>query len=296
MCACLCSYDIMLECWQEHPIDRPTFSKLRKKFGDLLMASTTDSYMLFQVDEDKTYYTMGEDEDEKKKFKGSQTSLSSTESGSAKKQPKKIEKPKWAQDANAYVDTPSTFKEGHTHSVDEHYRHNTVGAADLERKKKSGNGIKRSGASSSEIGEGKEVELPSHAPLSLSNSLPAASATNARFEGIDNPVGIPLSFVSANKQQSGPTDNSQCASSSSGGKGKKAKSNPYVDDPKSMHLLADGVGVDASGNQGNNNTPGSERVAHVPQGIKLMPMTAELNSHLVNRQMSEVEESSVTVL
>jgi len=35
-------YEIMLECWNEDPQDRPTFSQLRTKFGSLILAGKDD--------------------------------------------------------------------------------------------------------------------------------------------------------------------------------------------------------------------------------------------------------------
>ena len=270
----------MLECWQEHPIDRPTFSELRKKFGDLLMASTSDSYMMLEVDESKTYYTMGEVEE--KKFKGSQTSLASTDSDSSikKTKKKKIEKPKWAQDANAYVDTPSTFKEGHTHSVDEHYRHNTTGAATFAGEKsvpKSNDGAKNDGGD--DVGEGSSQQgMPSHAPLSLSASLPPSKGHVGGF-GLDD-VGIPLSFVTSDKQ------NGQLQGGSDGGDRdlKKTKSNPYVEDPRTRQPLVEA--------QPANGVSGDVRTVGNGQEMKLAPLTAELNSLLIGRR--ENEEDKVT--
>jgi len=273
-------YQVMLECWHEHPIDRPTFSELRKKFGDLLMASTSDSYMMLEVDESKTYYTMGEEEDNKK---GSQNSLDSEDSDSSIKKPKKkkIEKPKWAQDANAYVDTPSTFKEGHTHAVDEHYRHNTVGAVDIEEKrsKMKSNGGAKKGALDSRDAESlssSQQGTPSHAPLSLSTSLPPARGQVEEFNNMDD-VGIPLSFVTVDKQNG----KSQGGSSSGQKAVKKTRCNPYVDDPRTVQPL---VEVQPGG---DNGVFRDDRLVGNGQEMKLTPLTAELTSRLTARHENE---------
>lgn len=39
LCCCPHSYQIMLDCWQSNPNDRPRFSELVKKLGDLLQAN-----------------------------------------------------------------------------------------------------------------------------------------------------------------------------------------------------------------------------------------------------------------
>ena len=51
-----CRYAIMLECWQEEPGKRPTFSKLRTSFDNMLMAEKKDPYIDLQVDASKPYY------------------------------------------------------------------------------------------------------------------------------------------------------------------------------------------------------------------------------------------------
>ena len=268
----------MLECWQEHPIDRPTFSELRKKFGDLLMASTTDSYMLFEVDENKTYYTMAETEE--KDFKGSQTSLSSTESDSSIKKPKKkkIEKPKWAQDSNAYVDTPSTFKEGHAHVVDEHFRHNTVGATGFKEERlaqqSNGTDVTMNGASNGRVESMEQEKDSSRVPVSRTSSVPVPTAVRANHLDIDDPVGIPLSFVTVEK----PANQNLSENAGAGGSRavKKTKSNPYVDDPRTLQPLEE------------LESDRAVRTEH-PQAVKIAPLTAELNSRLGRPMVGEEE-------
>ena len=114
------SYEIMLECWQEHPVDRPGFSELRKKFSNLLLATTGDTYMELEVDDSKVYYTMAEEEEEALKARKESVSSDDSDSSIKKKKGKKIEKLKWALN-NPYVPTPSTFKDDHVHIDDEHY-------------------------------------------------------------------------------------------------------------------------------------------------------------------------------
>ena len=46
----------MLECWQEEPGKRPTFSKLRARFDSMLLAEKKDTYIDLQIDASKPYY------------------------------------------------------------------------------------------------------------------------------------------------------------------------------------------------------------------------------------------------
>lgn len=230
----------MLECWQEHPLDRPSFSLLRKKFSDLLMATTTDAYMELEVDEAKIYYTMGEEE---KNLKERRDSLSSTNSDSSikKDKGKKIEKPKWAQNSNPYISTPSTFKEDHILVEDEHYR-----ACPVEHHEDPSDEVAGNGAMSAD-----EEQLPSHVPLVGSLSVPAQPRAMPIL--LEDQMGIPLSFVPGEKpshQQQPPAHQGV----------KKMRSNPYVDDPSTKQLLPE---------------EGNARELH-----KLGSLTAELNQRL----------------
>ena len=98
----------MLECWQEHPGDRPTFSQLRTKFSALLLANVDDPYMVLEVDDAKAYYNVTEEESSEQR-----ESVSSEDSDSSLKKKKKgpPKKPVWAKPSNPYVDTPAFNKE-----------------------------------------------------------------------------------------------------------------------------------------------------------------------------------------
>ena len=48
----------MLECWQDEPRKRPTFTQLRAKFDAMLLAERKDAYIDLQIDTNKPYYKM----------------------------------------------------------------------------------------------------------------------------------------------------------------------------------------------------------------------------------------------
>ena len=68
----------MLECWNDDSQDRPSFAKLRSKFGTLLQAESADSYIELQIDEQKPYYQVKEEDEGRRR--GSVSSSSSEES------------------------------------------------------------------------------------------------------------------------------------------------------------------------------------------------------------------------
>jgi len=218
----------MLECWQEHPADRPSFSELRKKFSDLLLAKTGDAYMELEVDEAKVYYTMGEEEE--KDFKARRDSVSSDDSDSSIKKPKgkkKIEKPKWAQ--NPYVPTPSTFKDDHVHIDDEHYRVR-VDVVD-EEEEKIPDEITALGIhdDKDKTVQATKTAAPSHTLLAGTLSSPAVQVQQQTAVLLEDQMGIPLSFIASEKP---PTQSIHQAV-------QPKKSNPYGDDPFTKQLLVD---------------------------------------------------------
>ena len=54
---CLLSYEIMKQCWEEKPEDRPTFEKLQKTFENMMLVD--NPYLDFNgLDESKNYYNV----------------------------------------------------------------------------------------------------------------------------------------------------------------------------------------------------------------------------------------------
>ena len=45
---------MMLRCWQENPLDRPTFTEIREEIEGLM--SHGETYVTFDIDEDSNYY------------------------------------------------------------------------------------------------------------------------------------------------------------------------------------------------------------------------------------------------
>ena len=78
------SYDIMLECWHESPLKRPTFSELRLKVDKLLSAQQSNAYIDLRTDECNDIYTAPpeeeEEEEEEKEQEGETAPLTKRES------------------------------------------------------------------------------------------------------------------------------------------------------------------------------------------------------------------------
>ena len=45
---------MMLRCWQEHPLERPTFTEIREEFEGIM--SQGETYVTFDIDEDPNYF------------------------------------------------------------------------------------------------------------------------------------------------------------------------------------------------------------------------------------------------
>lgn len=98
----------MLECWQEDPHERPSFSDLRAKFGSLLLAGKDDMYIDLRVDDRKAYYNADDEERAQLERRDSVGSSSSEESFVGKDKNKDKEEEK--KPTNPYVKTPSMRK------------------------------------------------------------------------------------------------------------------------------------------------------------------------------------------
>lgn len=202
----------MLECWQEHPSDRPTFSDLRAKFSDMLLATTMNAYMVLEVDDKKVYYTAEEDERERK------DSVASTDSDSSIKKAKKApEKPVWKNPANPYVVSPASRLEADGESG------SFQGNANGTNVKVSMEGVSKfSDEVDLERTEGAYADQPPLRPI------PAPGTAN-RFH-LDKPgdsntsteIGIRLSLIEK------PVQHRELLSS---------RSNPYVESPNTEQLI-----------------------------------------------------------
>ena len=45
---------MMLRCWKENPLERPTFTEIREEFEKIM--SDGETYVTFDIDEDSNYY------------------------------------------------------------------------------------------------------------------------------------------------------------------------------------------------------------------------------------------------
>ncbi len=224
-------YQVMLECWNEYPQDRPTFSQLRSKFSDMLLATTTDTYMVLEVDDQKAYYTMEEEDDEKRKRSDS-TSSSDSSSSIKKPKEKKIQKPVWSKPVNQYIDTPSNQNEISTQNATvvsvEHHNISSDGEEDEYDRR------------------GMESAYADQPAL---RSVPEMSDTHSSepqqgYEEIEErhiSTGIPMSLLSEEKPSSHHSASHSPVHS--------IKSNPYVEAPGKSQLLPDQLLHDSNSSQ-----------------------------------------------
>lgn len=94
----------MLDCWQEDPHDRPSFSNLRSKFSAMLQAGSAETYIDLQVNEEAPYYQFKDEE--RRESSDSESSESSIDSITKEKKPKGEKKKLKRKKTNPYVQTP----------------------------------------------------------------------------------------------------------------------------------------------------------------------------------------------
>ena len=102
----------MLECWQEDPQDRPSFSNLRTKFSTMIQAGSPDAYIDLQINEDAPYYQLQDEErlerSDSESSGSSEGSVDSIDKEKTKKEKKKVKRTR----TNPYVPTPADHTQG----------------------------------------------------------------------------------------------------------------------------------------------------------------------------------------
>ena len=81
----------MLQCWQQVPHNRPSFTQLRSIFSTMLQASAVDTYIELQVDEQAPYYRV-KAEDKGEGFSTTSTISDDDSVGSFDNQKSEVEK------------------------------------------------------------------------------------------------------------------------------------------------------------------------------------------------------------
>lgn len=252
----------MLECWQEHPGDRPTFSELRTKFSTLLLANVDDPYMVLEVDDAKAYYNVAEEESSEQR----ESASSNDSDSSLKKKKGPPKKPVWAKPSNPYVDTPALNKEVSI-TVEGEVPQQSADTAVTSTTQ--GEGVGEGGAlgvpesdtdgfdpyikmKSSPVTTQKEMSevaqsTQDHEPDASSNQQPLSVSLPAEHSS----MGVSISVFAEEK-----VSVHQPA--------KRIRSNPYVDDPGRRQLLdvveegseGNGVGSKLSAINESNGTEG----------------------------------------
>ena len=87
----------MLQCWEEEPMERPSFSQLRSSFSTMLQAGSADEYIDLQVNEEAPYYQIKDDDQRMR-------SDSTSSDGSVNSIDKKV--------TNPYAPTPKQGQQG----------------------------------------------------------------------------------------------------------------------------------------------------------------------------------------
>ena len=111
----------MLQCWQEDPPDRPSFSQLRSQFSAMLQAGSAEEYIDLQINEEAPYYQMtDEDRRERSDSASSESSEGSIDSLNKEKIPKEKKKVKRKR-TNPYVSTPQQQQQSQQEGGEEGY-------------------------------------------------------------------------------------------------------------------------------------------------------------------------------
>lgn len=223
----------MLECWQEHPNDRPTFSQLRNKFSTLLLANVDDPYMVLEVDDAKAYYNVAEEETSEQR-----ESVSSTDSDSSiKKKKGPPKKPVWAKPSNPYVDTPAVTKElSVSVAVEEETQQETAADSEVTPTAQlveagggggGGLGLPRANMDAFEPyirmrSSPADITVGVPRPLQLEGDVSTQEMVSMSLP-TEHSTGLSLSVLSEEKMAHKPA--------------KRTRSNPYVDDPGRRQLL-----------------------------------------------------------
>ena len=102
----------MLQCWQEDPQDRLSFSQLRSQFSAMLQAGSAQEYIDLQINEEAPYYQM-RDEDMRERSDSASSGSSEGSIDSLNKQKITKEKKKLKRKrTNPYVPTPQQQQGG----------------------------------------------------------------------------------------------------------------------------------------------------------------------------------------
>ena len=96
----------MLQCWQEDPEDRPSFSQLRSNFSSMLQAGATAEYIDLQVDEAAPYYRVRDEDLRERRDSASSASSGDSISSIDKEKGKSKQKVKKMR-SNPYVTAPN---------------------------------------------------------------------------------------------------------------------------------------------------------------------------------------------
>lgn len=205
-------YEIMLECWQEDPHERPSFGDLRTKFGSLLLAGKDDMYIDLRVDDQKAYYNADDEERAQLERRDSVVSSGSEDSYRGKEKDKDEEEEKKA--TNPYVKTPSVRK--------------PVPPA----RSAISEGLVANGSVATDDGayvdQGSSRQVPPRPEGIPLSSLSEQDSQQDRPTPLETPsivVGVPISSMASQ------------TSTEEGSQNERRSTNPYIDDPGTKQPL-----------------------------------------------------------